>query len=331
MNRGQIRTLARKKLGETTAAFWTDSELNLWINLAANDAAFRTKSLRTDGFFTAGAVVENTTSEGTAEYTLSSLFSDLYSITEVYFHRDGERWEKLESINYTDLDILFPGWRDGPGRTIDPETGAAITVTGITQASPAVVTTASAHGFADDQRVALTGVGGMTEINGTNYYVKSSPTPTSLELEESPTGPDLDSSGFTAYTSGGTINTVGDTTYNFDNRSGQPTHYYWNRERDLFGLWVPPDSDNATSNNVHVYYLQQHSDLNDDSETPQIPEPIHQALVDWVVWTGFESRGWGDKANDALTKYINKINDYMAERDREREDEVLVAKSYRNI
>ena len=331
MNRGQIRTLARKRLGETTAAFWTDSQLNLWINLACNDLAFRTKSLRTDGFFSASAVAENTTSEGTNEYTLSSLFSDLYSITEVYFHLEGERWEKLIPINYTDLDVLYPGWRDANGRTIAPETGTAITVTGITQASPAVVTTATPHGFADDQRVALSGVLGMTEINGTNYYVKSSPTTTTLELEESPTGPDLDSTGFTAYTSGGTINTVGDTTYNFDNRAGEPTHYYWNRERDLFGLWVPPDSSNETSNNVHVFYLQKHSDLNDDDETPQIPEPIHQAIIDWVVYMGFETRGWGDKANDALSKYFNKIKDYIAERDREREDEVLVMKNYRNV
>jgi hypothetical protein len=331
MTRGEIRILARKRLGETTAAFWTDAELNGWINLAANDLAFRTKSLKNNGFFTASAVVENTTSEGTNEYSLSGLFSDLYAITEVYFHREGKRWEKLESINRTDLDVLFPGWRDDVGYTVAPETGTAITVTDITQASPAVVTTATAHGFADDQRVSLTGVGGMTEINGTDYYVKSSPTSTTLELEVDPDGPDLDSTTFTAYTSGGTINTVGETTYNFESRAGQPTHYYYDREEDLFGLWVPPNAINATSNNVRVYYNAKNADLGDDSDVPTIPEPLHQAIIDWVVYTGFDTRGWGDKANDALAKYYAKINDYIAETDREREDEVLVAKSYRNI
>jgi hypothetical protein len=258
------------------------------------------------------------------------LFSDLYSIEEVYFHIEGTRWEKLQPINFTDMDLLFRGWRDEIGYTIDPTTGTAITVTGITQASPAVVTTATAHGFADDQRVALSGVLGMTEINGTNYYVKSSPTTTTLELEEAPGGPDLDSSGFTAYTSGGTINTVGDTTYNFNSRAGIPRYYYWDRERDLFGLWIPPDTSNSTSNNVHVYYWQTHTDLGSDSDVPQIPEPIHQAIIDWVIYTGLDSRGWGDKANDALSKYFSKINDYSTERDREREDDDLIMKNYKN-
>lgn len=331
MNRGEIRVLARKRLGETTAAFWTDAELNSWINLACNDIAFRVKCLKGDGYFSASAVEENQTGEASNEYTLSTLFPDLYSVTEVYFQIKGERWDKLESINYTDLDVLFPGWRDDVGRTIPPEQGTAFTITGITQASPAVVTTSTAHGFADDQAVILSGVLGMTEINGTTYYVKSSPTPTTLELEESASGPDLDSSGFTAYTSGGTINTIGPTTYNFDARPGVPTHYYWDRERDLFGLWLPPNSENETSNNVHVFYLAKHASLGADTETPDIPEPIHQAIVDWVVYQGFETRGWGDKANDALAKYLAKIGDYITERDREREDEVLVAKNYRNV
>lgn len=331
MNRGELRALARKRLGETTAAFWSDTELNGWIDLACNDLAFRVKCLKADGFFSASAVVENTVSEGTNEYSLTGLFPDLYSITEVYFHIEGTRWDKLDSINFTDLDVLFPGWRDETGYTIPPVAGAQFTVTNITQANPAVVTTSAPHGFADDDAVTLTGVVGMTEINGTTYYVKSSPTTTTLELEESPSGPDLDSTGFTAYTSGGTINTIGDTTYNFNSRSGVPQYYYWDRERDLFGLWLPPDTVNATSNNVHVYYLARHSDLGSDSEIPDIPEPISLAIVDWVVYQGFETRGWGDKANDAFAKYIAKIGDYITERDREREDEILVAKNYRNV
>jgi hypothetical protein len=229
------------------------------------------------------------------------------------------------------MDILYPGWRDEVGYTIPPTTGTAFTVTDITNASPAVVTTSAPHGFADDEQVTLTGVGGMTEVNGNIYYVKSSPSPTTLELEETTAGPDLDSTGFGVYTTGGTINTIGDTTYNFESRQGVPTQYYWDRERDLFGIWIPPDTLNATSSNVHVYYWQKHADINDDAESPTIPEPIHQAIVDWVVYTGLDTRGWGDKANDAFSKYIAKINDYITERRREREDEVIVSKNYRNL
>jgi hypothetical protein len=134
------------------------------------------------------------------------------------------------------------------------------------------------------------------------------------------------------YTTGGTINTIGDTTYNFESRAGTPTHYYWDRERDLLGIWVPPNSENSIlGNNVHVYYLQKHENLGDDSESPTIPEPLHQAIIDWVVYTGLDTRGWGDKSNDAFAKYIAKINDYITERKREREDEVLISKNYRNV
>ncbi|MHA2067227.1 MAG: phage adaptor protein, partial [Candidatus Thorarchaeota archaeon] len=252
-----------------------------------------------------------------------------YAIEEVYFHLKGERWWKLDPINFTDLDVRFPGWRDDIGRTIPPVEGDAITITGITQSVPVVVT-APSHGFAVDDAVIITGVLGMTEINGTTYYVRTVVDTDNIELKDIDDN-DVDSTGFTAYISGGTINTIGPTTYNFDSRPGSPQYYYWDRERDLFGIWQPPDSDNGTSSNVHVYYFKEHVSLGDDAETPDIPEPMHQSIVDWVVYQGFESRGWGDKANDAFAKYISKIKDYQIERKREREDDVLTMKNYRNV
>jgi len=72
---------------------------------------------------------------------------------------------------------------------------AAATITNITQANPAVVTT-SAHTFLNGESVTITGVVGMTEVNG-NTYVIANVTATTFELQG------VDSTAFTAYTSGG--------------------------------------------------------------------------------------------------------------------------------
>jgi uncharacterized protein (TIGR02217 family) len=72
----------------------------------------------------------------------------------------------------------------------------AKTITGITQAATAVVT-AAAHGFTGTQTVYITGVLGMTDVNGIAFVIGSVTTNT-FEL----TG--INSTGYGAYTSGGT-------------------------------------------------------------------------------------------------------------------------------
>jgi len=62
--------------------------------------------------------------------------------------------------------------------------GDAVTITGITNASPIVIT-AAAHGFSDGDNVYFTGITGMTELNGNVYTVADATTDTfSLEYFE---------------------------------------------------------------------------------------------------------------------------------------------------
>lgn len=74
------------------------------------------------------------------------------------------------------------------------------TITGITKANPAVVTL-NAHGFNNGDHVYVTGVGGMTEINNREYLVANKTTNT-FELKDI-YGNNVNSSGFTTYTTGG--------------------------------------------------------------------------------------------------------------------------------
>lgn len=77
-----------------------------------------------------------------------------------------------------------------------------VTITSITQADPAVVT-AAAHGFSDGDKVLITGVKGMTDVNSESYLVQSAAT-NSFELTDL-TGAAIDSSAFGAYVSGGAV------------------------------------------------------------------------------------------------------------------------------
>ena len=79
------------------------------------------------------------------------------------------------------------------------------TITGITQANPAVVT-ASSHGYSDGDEVLISGVVGMTEVNGKRFLVADKTTNT-FELQDKD-GVDINSTSFTAYSSGGVSNKV---------------------------------------------------------------------------------------------------------------------------
>ncbi|SEJ31602.1 Phage tail tube protein, TTP [Azotobacter beijerinckii] len=78
--------------------------------------------------------------------------------------------------------------------------GTPVTLTGISKAAKAVLTFAS-HSFVVGDVLTIAGVTGMTQINGLSGVV-GAVTTTTVTLEN------IDSSGFTAYTSGGTATPV---------------------------------------------------------------------------------------------------------------------------
>lgn len=69
-------------------------------------------------------------------------------------------------------------------------------ITAITQANPGAVTMATAHGWTTGDQVTITGVVGMTEVNGNTYTITVTGTDTFTI--------GVNTTGFTAYTSGGT-------------------------------------------------------------------------------------------------------------------------------
>lgn len=75
-------------------------------------------------------------------------------------------------------------------------------ITGITQANPGVVTS-TAHGYTTGDWVYIADVGGMTQLNG-RYYQVEVLTANTFKLKDTITLVDINTTSFSAYTSGGT-------------------------------------------------------------------------------------------------------------------------------
>ena len=81
--------------------------------------------------------------------------------------------------------------------------GTSKAVSGLTQASPGVVTTSNAHIFTEGIAVTMTDVGGMTQVNGNEYYMDILTSTTFALYTDSNLSVPLNTTGFNAYTTGG--------------------------------------------------------------------------------------------------------------------------------
>jgi len=79
------------------------------------------------------------------------------------------------------------------------------TITGITQANPGVVTS-TAHGYSNGNTIVISGVVGMTQVNGKRFKV-ANVTANTFELQTID-GTNVNTTSYTAYTSGGVANRV---------------------------------------------------------------------------------------------------------------------------
>lgn len=75
------------------------------------------------------------------------------------------------------------------------------TITAVTQATTAQITTSAAHGYSVGDRVKIESITGMTELNNWTAAILTVPTSTTFTI-------DIDTTSFTAYSSGGTTKEV---------------------------------------------------------------------------------------------------------------------------
>lgn len=80
------------------------------------------------------------------------------------------------------------------------------TITGITNANPGVVT-AVAHGRSNGDHVYISGVVGMTEVNG-RWFIVANKTTDTFELTDQVAGANVNTTNYTAYSSAGSVSKV---------------------------------------------------------------------------------------------------------------------------
>ena len=222
MTRADIRSKARKKLGETTGVFWLDTEINGWMEDAQKDIVWRARLKKTQGTFT--------TLADTARYAVSTILPNCLRILgKVWIYDTADaKWHKVDYISEESLNVEYPDW------------------------------------------------------------------PNAL--------------------------------------AAQPIIYIEDMDEDMFEFYPKPYSTCVGTNYVRVDYCSMPIPMASDSSSPDLDLKgiLHGAVIDWVVATGFESRGYGDLANDHWSKYYDKIKSYLIEKSN-KEGEELVMKNYRNI
>ena len=102
-------------------------------------------------------------------------------------------------------DLVFTDLKLRIYRAGSPILNTAKTITGITKANPGVVTSA-AHGYANGQEIVVTGIAGMTELNGRNFIVANVTTNT-FTLKDM-YGVADDTTNYTAYSSAGSARSL---------------------------------------------------------------------------------------------------------------------------
>ncbi len=142
---------------------------------------------------------------------------DADGVDDILGNADGipGTWDDL--VGLADDEVGLPGWTielyqddgDLPAPpTFEPDSpfAPAWPLTGLSQANPAVVTSAN-HGLVTGDRVQIAGVAGMTQVNGQIYRVTVINSSSFSLGSDDPlaTSTTIDSTGFGAYTNGGTF------------------------------------------------------------------------------------------------------------------------------
>jgi hypothetical protein len=122
----------------------------------------------------------------------------------LYITHQSHPLRKLSRTSNTSWALETVSLTTGPFRSINGDdekvievVAEAFNVTGATQANPCVITCSGGHSIEVGDTVSFASVGGMTELNGNSYDV-TAVTATTITIS-------VNSTGFTTYTSGGTV------------------------------------------------------------------------------------------------------------------------------
>jgi hypothetical protein len=223
---------APRELVRITNTNWTLTEISFAPSQAAPTALALTNNYTQSGGISgitqANPAVVTSTSHGLAtgaeiEITgvvgMTEVNGNTYRITTI----DGDAF-RLESTDSTGFTAYSSGgtWtvnggllkykvtannRDTFEESLSALSSSTLTITGITQANPAVITLSAAHTLEYGDDIYIDSVVGMTQLNGRRFLVLDAPSSTTIEIMSTSRAP-IDSTGYGAYVSGGSVRTA---------------------------------------------------------------------------------------------------------------------------
>jgi len=159
----------------------------------------------------------NTINTGAFQWKMRASKEGGSNITIIGYAKPGSaltapKWAIQQHTYDAAADIVATNFAEGSNRFEHVwDDSANITITAGTKADPCVLT--AVNTLTDGDIVEITGVGGMTELNG-NFYQVDDATGTTFSLNDLD-GANIDSSSFGAYTSGGVANARNFSNYSF--------------------------------------------------------------------------------------------------------------------
>jgi hypothetical protein len=223
---------APRELVRITNTNWTLTEISFAPSQAAPTALALTNNYTQSGGISgitqANPAVVTSTSHGLAtgaeiEITgvvgMTEVNGNTYRITTI----DGDTF-RLEGTDSTGFTAYTSGgtWtvngdllkykvtannRDTFEESLSALSSSTLTITGITQADPAVITLSAAHTLEYGDEIYIDSVVGMTQLNDRRFLVLDAPSSTTIEIMSTSRAP-IDSTGYGAYVSGGSVRTA---------------------------------------------------------------------------------------------------------------------------
>jgi trans-aconitate methyltransferase len=99
----------------------------------------------------------------------------------------------------------------------------------------------------------------------------------------------------------------------------------YDRQVNEFILFPMCQTDYVGTGYLEVYNSTYPTVLDNDNQTPtDIPTMLQQAIIEWIVATGLEARGYQDIADNHWQKYTEKLASYLAQTNLEEDEEILM-------
>lgn len=295
----------RRRLNESSPAFWTDPELNDWLDYGAKDVSARLLCLET--------YAQGATTSGSGIYALPDNVIKVFRL----LYCDGGNWTRLSYIEWRDYDTHYL-WSSATDTSNPPDFFTLYQQQLLLVPAPAY--TALGAG------TAIITAGGLAEkfTYGTSLTASCTAFVTSWATAYTAVGIVLTSSGanliFTAAVAGtgftspamtndtlGLIGTVVHTTAN------------------SVGI-KQVDTMTVSATNLKLYYYKYQSPVSTTTDKYLIPPEYYELILDFAVYQAFrKGKNWTD-ANLVYMDYLKKIDRAVIELHQKQKDRYSIIK-----